>query len=138
MAWWRRKKEALEQGEGKSKVSVPKGLWSKCESCGEITYTDELIDNLRVCPVCGHHAPMPTLERIESVVDEDTWTLCDEDLRSGDPLGFVDSKPYSERLVKAVKNAAMGSAFLGGLGDVDGVPCSLGFFAFEFMGGSMG
>lgn len=138
MAWWRRKKDALEQGEGKSKVSIPKGLWSKCESCGEITYTDELVDNLRVCPVCGHHAPMPTLERIASVVDEGTWELLDEELRSGDPLGFVDSKPYAERLVRAKRNAPMSEAFLAGLGDVDGVPCSLGFFAFEFMGGSMG
>lgn len=139
MAWWRRKKEALDSGDsGKGKVSVPKGLWSKCESCGEITYTDELVDNLRVCPVCGHHAPMPTHERIASVVDEGTWTLHDDDLRSGDPLGFVDSKPYPERIVKATRSAAMNEAFLAGLGDVDGVPCSLGFFAFEFMGGSMG
>jgi len=138
MAWWRRKKTAFEQGDGKAKVSVPKGLWSKCESCGEITYTDELIDNLRVCPVCGHHDPMPTLERIRSIVDEGTWEVLDADLRSGDPLGFVDSKPYTERLDKALRTAGLNEAFVGGLGDLDGIPCSIGFFAFEFMGGSMG
>ena len=138
MAWWRRKKDALEKDATKSKTSVPKGLWSKCESCGEITYTQELIANLRVCPVCQHHAPMPTAERIAATIDEGTWEVHDEELRSGDPLEFVDSKPYSERLVKAHHNAGPADAFVSGLGDIDGVPVSAGFFAFEFMGGSMG
>ena len=72
MAWWRRKKEALDKDSTQTKVSIPKGLWSKCESCGEITYTDELIQNLRVCPVCGHHGTMPTAERIATTVDAGT------------------------------------------------------------------
>ena len=138
MAWWRRKKEPLQKQTAQDKVSVPKGLWSKCESCGEITYTDELIQNLRVCPVCGHHAPMPTHERIASMIDGDTWEEHDQELRSGDPLEFVDSKPYAQRVDKAVSQSGLGDAFIAGLGDVDGVPVSAGFFAFEFMGGSMG
>lgn len=138
MAWWRRKKEPLADAGGKSKVSVPKGLWSKCESCGEITYTDELIENLRVCPVCGHHAPMPTAERIRSIIDDGTFEEHDTQLRSGDPLGFVDSKPYPQRIAKAIGGSGMSEAFVSGTGDLDGVPVSAGFFAFEFMGGSMG
>jgi acetyl-CoA carboxylase carboxyl transferase subunit beta len=138
MAWWRRKKEALEPDSAKAKNSIPKGLWSKCESCGEITYTDELVANLRVCPVCQHHAPMPTAERIAATIDAGTWELLDQELRSGDPLEFQDQKPYAERLVKAVRSVGAGDAFLSGLGDIDGVPVSAGFFAFEFMGGSMG
>jgi acetyl-CoA carboxylase carboxyl transferase subunit beta len=138
MAWWRRKKEALEPDSAKAKNSIPKGLWSKCESCGEITYTDELVANLRVCPVCQHHAPMPTAERIAATVDQGTWQELDQELRSGDPLEFQDQKPYAERLIKAVRAVGHGDAFLSGLGDIDGVPVSVGFFAFEFMGGSMG
>ncbi len=138
MAWWRRKKDALEKDSSKSKTSMPKGLWSKCESCGEITYTDELVANLRVCPVCQHHAPMPTAERIASMMDEGTWEVLDSELRSGDPLSFVDQKPYPERLNKAWRSAGPADAFISGLGDLDGVPVSAGFFAFEFMGGSMG
>ncbi|MCA9655099.1 MAG: acetyl-CoA carboxylase carboxyltransferase subunit beta [Myxococcales bacterium] len=139
MAWWRRKKDALDKDAvGKPKTSMPKGLWSKCESCGEITYTQELVANLRVCPVCQHHAPMPTAERIEATLDEDTWEVQDQDLRSGDPLEFVDQKPYTERLVKAYASAGDSDAFISGLGEIDGVPVSAGFFAFEFMGGSMG
>jgi acetyl-CoA carboxylase carboxyl transferase subunit beta len=139
MAWWRRKKEALDKDTtGASKVSVPKGLWSKCESCGEITYTDELVSNLRVCPVCGHHATMPTSERIAAMLDEGTWEERDTELRSGDPLGFFDSQPYRNRVTAAERNSGSTEAFRSGVGQMDGVPVSVGFFAFEFMGGSMG
>ena len=139
MAWWRRKKESLEKQEPGEKVSIPKGVWSKCEGCGEITYTEELIQNLRVCPVCGHHAPMPTAERITAMLDPGTWVEHDLELRSGDPLGFVDSKPYAERLDKARRGAGNNAdSFRSGVGAIGGVPSSVGFFAFEFMGGSMG
>jgi acetyl-CoA carboxylase carboxyl transferase subunit beta len=113
-------------------------LWSKCESCGEITYTDELVQNLRVCPVCGHHATMPTAERIASMLDPGTWQEHDTELRSGDPLGFFDSAHYKDRIVKAVKQSGSTEAFRSGIAEIEGVPVSVGFFAFEFMGGSMG
>lgn len=138
MGWWRRKKDPLERPQPGGKVSVPAGLWTKCESCGEITYTEELVQNLRVCPVCGHHHVMPTDERIASIVDEDSWTELDVDIGSGDPLGFVDEKSYRKRIEAAVAKVGRNDAFVSGLGRVDGLPCSLGFFAFEFMGGSMG
>jgi acetyl-CoA carboxylase carboxyl transferase subunit beta len=138
MAWWRRKKEPLDRATTDQKVSLPKGLWSKCDACGEITYTDELVANLRVCPVCGHHHPMPTRERIAAMVDEGTWEELDLELRSGDPLSFRDRAAYRDRVAKAQKNAGPGDAFASGLGDIDGIPASVGFFVFEFMGGSMG
>lgn len=138
MSWWRRKKEALDKDTAQSKVSIPKGVWSKCESCSEITYTDELIQNLRVCPVCGHHATMPTVERIAAMLDAGTWQEHDTELRSGDPLGFFDSASYRDRIDKAVRSSGATEAFRSGVGEMDGVPVSVGFFAFEFMGGSMG
>ncbi|MCA9692584.1 MAG: acetyl-CoA carboxylase carboxyl transferase subunit beta, partial [Myxococcales bacterium] len=138
MAWWRRKKQPLERETVENKVSMARGLWTKCEGCGEITYTQELVQNLRVCPVCGHHHPMPTRERIAAMVDEGTWEPLDDELRSGDPLQFHDQKPYKDRIVKAEKNAGRGDAFASGLGCIGGVPTSVGFFVFEFMGGSMG
>lgn len=138
MAWWRRKKESLEPPTGEGKVSVPKGLWSKCEGCGEITYTEELIQNLRVCPVCAHHHKMPTDERIAGTMDEGTWVEYAEDLCSGDPLGFEDQKPYHKRVVAAMEKAGRNEAFVCGTGSIEGMRVSAGFFAFEFMGGSMG
>ena len=138
MAWWRRKKDALERPEPGGKVSVPPGLWTKCESCGEITYTEELVQNLRVCPVCAHHHVMPTNERIASLIDADSWTEHDTELGSGDPLGFCDQKPYAQRIVEAKRKSKRLDAFVSGTGTIDGIPVSAGFFAFEFMGGSMG
>jgi len=138
MAWWRRKKDPLERPQPGGKVSVPVGLWTKCESCGEITYTDELIQNLRVCPVCGHHHIMPTEERITSIVDEGSWTELDLEIGPGDPLGFVDEKSYRKRIDAAVAKVGRTDAFVSGMGQIDGLDASLGFFAFEFMGGSMG
>lgn len=138
MAWWRRKKQSLDRESAKEKVSVGRGLWTKCDGCGEITYTQELVHNLRVCPVCGHHHPLPTKERIAAMLDKDSWEELDTELRSGDPLQFHDQKPYKDRIVKAEKNAGPCDAFSSGLATIAGVPCSVGFFVFEFMGGSMG
>jgi acetyl-CoA carboxylase carboxyl transferase subunit beta len=138
MAWWRRKHESVENPMGQNKVSVPAGLWSKCEECGEITYTEELIENLRVCPVCGCHQPMPTHERIAAMLDPGSWEEHDVDLVSVDPLGFVDHKPYAKRLEAAVAKTSRPDAFVSGTGQMGKIPVSVGFFAFEFMGGSMG
>lgn len=138
MAWWRRKKQALEQTSESNKVSVPRGLWTKCDACGEITYTAEFVQNLRVCPVCGHHHALPTRERIAAMLDPDSWQPLDQELRSGDPLGFVDQAPYHERVAKADKNTGAGDAFTAGFGTIDGLAASVGFFVFEYMGGSMG
>ncbi len=139
MAWWTRKKEALNRtASAESKVSVPKGLWSKCDSCGDISQTEDLIANLRVCKACGHHHLQPTKERIGSVLDKGSWEELDTEIRSGDPLGFTDQKPYAERVEAAMKSSQYTDAFVSGMGRVDGVTVSVGFFAFEFMGGSMG
>jgi acetyl-CoA carboxylase carboxyl transferase subunit beta len=137
MAWWRRKKQAVV-GPSDGKVSVPRGLWTKCDGCGEITFTAELVQNLRVCPVCGQHHVLPTRERIAAMLDPDTWEPMDHELRSGDPLRFHDQAPYKDRIAKAEHTVGPGDAFTAGLGSIAGVPVSVGFFVFEFMGGSMG
>jgi len=137
MAWWRRKKQPLA-GPSDSKVSVPRGLWTKCDACGEITFTAEFVAHLRVCPNCGHHHALPTRERIAAMLDAGSWAPMDLELRSGDPLRFHDQAPYKDRIGKAEHNAGPGDAFASGLGVIDGVAASVGFFVFEFMGGSMG
>jgi acetyl-CoA carboxylase carboxyl transferase subunit beta len=137
MAWWRRKKQPLA-GPSDGKVSVPRGLWTKCDGCGEITFTAEFVQNLRVCPVCNHHHVLPTRERVAAMLDPGSWQAMDLELRSGDPLRFHDQAPYRDRISKAEHSAGPGDAFTSGLGRIDGVPASVGFFVFEFMGGSMG
>ena len=137
MAWWSRAKGV--QTETDDKKSVPKGIWVKCDSCSEILYGPDLAETHRVCPKCDHHLALPTPERIELIVDEGSFVEADAGVESSDPLEFrVDGKRYRDRLKVAKKTAGAGEAFLAGSARVGGYEVEIGFFVFEFMGGSMG
>src|SRR5207248_1192862 len=109
-----------------------------CEGCSEIILSDDLAENLRICPKCDFHFIMPTVERIALVVDGGSFQEKDDDLEPGDPLGFRDSKKYRDRARAATKSAGAREAYRWGFGKVDGREAALGFFVFEYMGGSMG
>jgi acetyl-CoA carboxylase carboxyl transferase subunit beta len=64
-------------------------------------FNKQLARNLNVCTKCAHHFRMGARERIELLVDKDSFVEHDAALSSGDPLGFVDSKPYPERVAAA-------------------------------------
>jgi acetyl-CoA carboxylase carboxyl transferase subunit beta len=137
MAWWSRDKGL--QAEADEKKSVPKGIAHKCEGCAAILMERDLQENLRVCPSCGHHLRMPTTERIKLLVDEGSFAEADAGLASTDPLGFrVDGKRYRDQLKKSMQTAGAGDAFRSGSATIGGHPVEIGFFVFEFMGGSMG
>jgi acetyl-CoA carboxylase carboxyl transferase subunit beta len=139
MAWWSRKKEKLEAAEALAqKRSVPSGLWQKCDQCAEILETSRVEANARVCPKCGHHFVMPTAERIRLLTDEGTFVEEDAAVEPEDRLGFRDSKRYADRLRSAAKQAGVLDAFREGAARIEGEEVAIGFFAFEFMGGSMG
>jgi len=131
----------------KPKISTPQqavddnrmeGLWVKCDECSEILLRDELTKNLNVCPSCGHHMAWSARARILSLCDEGTFEEFDDALEPSDPLGFVDSKKYKDRLKATRKHLGERDGFVGGVGDIEGKKVSLGCFLFEFMGGSMG
>jgi acetyl-CoA carboxylase carboxyl transferase subunit beta len=136
MAWWSRTQGLAEQ---QPKKSVPKGIWSKCERCSTTLYEVDLDINLRVCTSCNHHFRMPTDGRIEMMVDPGTWQEHDRTLESGDPLGFrVDGKRYADQVKGSMRKVGAGDAYRAGTAAVGGLPVEVGFFVFEFMGGSMG
>jgi acetyl-CoA carboxylase carboxyl transferase subunit beta len=114
------------------------GLWNKCDGCGEIVYRQDWERNWNVCPSCGHHDPLPVKRRLEMVLDPGSFQELDADLAPQDPLGFSDQKRYRDRLKSTYKKTSLRDAFVSGVGAIDGRPVSLGSFAFEFMGGSMG
>jgi acetyl-CoA carboxylase carboxyl transferase subunit beta len=135
MAWWSREK-GLQTEE---KKSVPKGIWVKCGGCGAPLTEAELDENLRVCPTCGHHERLPTPARLALVLDEDTFVEEDPEVRSVDPLEFrVDNKRYRDALKQTASKAGPADAYLAGSATICGYPVEVGFFVFEFMGGSMG
>jgi acetyl-CoA carboxylase carboxyl transferase beta subunit len=109
-----------------------------CPSCGSHYRDDELDAQLGVCPQCGHHFPVGARERIEQLTDPGTFGEEDSDLRSTDPLGFFDLRPYAERLAEAELKTGEGDAIVVGRAEIAGQPCQLSVMDFGFMGGSMG
>jgi acetyl-CoA carboxylase carboxyl transferase subunit beta len=109
-----------------------------CPQCESHYRDDELDRTLWVCPHCGHHFPMKARARIASLVDEGSFVEEAADLRSEDPLGFFDLRPYAERLAEAELRTGLGEAMLIGQARIDGTACKLSVMDFSFMGGSMG
>jgi acetyl-CoA carboxylase carboxyl transferase beta subunit len=109
-----------------------------CPGCGSHYRDEELGANLRVCPQCGHHFPVRAHERIAQIADGDSFVEEDTELRSADPLGFFDLRPYTERLAEAEMETGLGEAMVTGSATIEGNPCRLTVMDFSFMGGSMG
>jgi acetyl-CoA carboxylase carboxyl transferase subunit beta len=114
------------------------GLWHQCEECSEVSTKAEYEKRWNVCPRCGHHGVLPVRRRLELVLDPGTFEELDAELSPSDPLGFSDTKKYRDRLRATYKSTGLRDAFVSGVGAVAGQPVSVGSFAFEFMGGSMG
>jgi acetyl-CoA carboxylase carboxyl transferase subunit beta len=135
MAWWSRTQGLAAE----PKKSVPKGIWTKCERCAATLYEADLDAADRVCTSCHHHFRMPTEARIAHSVDEGSWQEHDRELESGDPLGFrVDGKKYVDQLKATTRKVGPGDAYRAGTAKIGEIPVEVGFFVFEFMGGSMG
>src|SRR4051812_13451386 len=100
MAWFNRQKPPIDDdGDGDGQKSVrTEGLWKKCEACGQIIWVKAVEEGQQVCPKCGHHFRIGAAERLQQLLDDGVYSAYDIDLRSNDPLQFVDSKPYSQRL----------------------------------------
>ena len=109
-----------------------------CPGCGSHYRDDELQAHLRVCPQCSHHFPVRGLERIEQLADPGSFAEDETGLRSSDPLGFFDLKPYTERLAEAEVSTGLGDAMITGAARIEEHPCRLAVMDFSFMGGSMG
>ena len=112
-------------------------LWTKCEACGAQIYKKEFQENLHVCPKCGHHHRLPAQERVAMLADPGTFQETTR-LRPLDPLGFVDTKPYVERLKAYQAETGRPDAILGGTCQIGGGPAVLLVMDYAFAGGSMG
>src|ERR1700749_2011774 len=80
------------------KKGIPEGLYTKDPVTGEILFNKEIEDNQMVVPKSGHHFPIGARQRLARLFDEGSWEEFDAAVKSSDPLGFVDSQPYTERL----------------------------------------
>jgi acetyl-CoA carboxylase carboxyl transferase subunit beta len=137
MSWFKREKKPIRPKEEK-KVRVPEGLWTKCQSCGEVIYSKDIEKNLYVCPKCDHHFRITAKKRISLILDEGTFVEHDANMQSIDFLDFRDSKSYQERIDAAVAKGNGKEAVICCEGMIEGVAVQLAVLEFSFMGGSMG
>lgn len=138
MVSWFRRRIIIPGRSASKKITVPEGLWIKCNNCAEIVYSKEIDRNLKVCPKCDYHFRITARERIELLVDPGTFTEFDGQLQSEDPLQFKDSQKYRDRIKAARKKTGLNDAVISGICTLDGVQVVMSVFDFFFMGGSMG
>jgi acetyl-CoA carboxylase carboxyl transferase subunit beta len=135
MTWFKKPKRKLT---GSDRRELPTDVFEKCPSCGEILYRARLEQNLFVCPECGHHNRIGAEDYIQLLLDDGEYDERFSELRSGDPLHFVDLKPYGKRLEAAERKSGVGDAVRTVEGELDAIPVALAVMDFEFIGGSMG
>ncbi|MFN8541133.1 MAG: acetyl-CoA carboxylase, carboxyltransferase subunit beta, partial [Thermomicrobiales bacterium] len=112
--------------------------WTKCPSCGAFVYYKRLEKNLKVCPECNYHFRLSARERITFLVDAGSFVERDADLAPGDPLGFVDSKPYPARIAENQRKSGAKEAAIYGTATIGRLPVIVCALDFTFLGGSMG
>jgi acetyl-CoA carboxylase carboxyl transferase subunit beta len=135
MAFFARKRFSGNRRE----KTIPDGLWLKCPGCGQTVYRDEVVDNLNVCPHCGHHNRMPARERIAALCDPDSFTETHVEIESADPLAFhVGEESYAGRLERAKAQTGLREAMITGRARIEDVPVVLGVMDSSFIMASMG
>jgi len=120
------------------KTSAAAAQWTKCPSCDAFLYVKRLERNLRVCPECGYHFRLSAATRLAQLLDDGVLDELGEDIEPYDVLGFVDSKPYTDRLAQARRKTGRRDAASYGRGTIGGFPVVVAAMDFGFMGGSMG
>ncbi|MGJ0580084.1 acetyl-CoA carboxylase, carboxyltransferase subunit beta [Xenorhabdus bovienii] len=120
------------------KANIPEGVWTKCDSCGQVLYRAELERNLEVCSKCDHHMRISARERLHSFLDQGTGIELGSELEPKDLLKFRDTKKYKDRLVAAQKQTQEKDALIVMKGSLCEMPVVAGAFEFNFMAGSMG
>src|ERR1044071_9590934 len=120
------------------KKEIPHGIYTKDPVSGDAVFTKEIEDNQMVVPKSGHHFPIGARARIAKLFDEGTFVESDEKVKSSDPLKFVDSQPYPDRIKRYEKDSGLPEAVICGTAKIHGLEVSLAVMDFRFCGGAMG
>ena len=128
--------DRAQQGPGATAQS--EDIWVKCPQCKEIAFRKEVERNLNVCGKCGHHFRLTLAQRLSITADRGSWRELFADLAIGDPLEFVDSRPYPKRLEQARAASGRNDSIVVGTAAIEERPVALAIMDWDFMGGSMG
>jgi acetyl-CoA carboxylase carboxyl transferase subunit beta len=137
MGWFKRLKEGITTSTTEKK-ETPEGLWYKCPSCKKIHTAQDHAANKHVCSECGYHERISSKEYFEILFDNNQFTELHENLVSGDPLEFSDTKKYTDRLTDTIKKTGLKDALRSAYGKVNGEDLVVCCMDFGFIGGSMG
>ena len=137
MSWFKRKDKNITTST-LDKKETPEGLWYKCPSCKKIYSSVDHEDSLWVCGNCGFHERINSREYFAILFDDQEYTELFPKISPNDPLGFVDTKKYSDRIVASQEKTGYKDAISCAVGLVDEVKMVVACMNFEFIGGSMG
>lgn len=140
-SWFEKRKQAQEQRkalEAKIEDDGLPGLWSKCVHCDAQIPKKDLEDNDMVCPLCDYHFRINARTRIAQLFDENSFQEMFSEVKPTDPLNFVDTESYKDRIKKAKAKTGLDDAVITGTGKINGNKISAAVMDFEYMGGSMG
>jgi acetyl-CoA carboxylase carboxyl transferase subunit beta len=131
------KKPSIKSG-GNKKRDIPRGLFQKCPGCSEVVPEIELAQNQRVCPRCDYHFAQPARERLQNLLDADSFFETDPDLKSVDVLRFQGMASYKDRLKKYHESTGLVDAVITGRGMLDGYNLAIAVMDFGFLAATMG
>src|SRR5579863_2488905 len=122
MSWFKRESNGANNPRGGDSTHTVRteGLWLKCDGCREIIWKKDLENTLNTCNKCGYHFRMDARARLNMLFDSGVYTERDGSLESSDPLGFVDSKPYQERLKESQEATSLKDALISATGKLEG------------------
>ncbi|MFN0292690.1 acetyl-CoA carboxylase, carboxyltransferase subunit beta [Pedobacter helvus] len=137
MSWFKREKKGISTSTDEKK-EAPDGLWNKCPNCKKALHSADLQESKWVCQYCSYHLRVGSKEYFNVLFDHNEFTELDANLTSGDPLHFIDSKPYTDRIVETTKKTGLKDAIRSAYGKIEGEDIVIACMDFNFIGGSMG
>ncbi|MFB0947818.1 MAG: acetyl-CoA carboxylase carboxyl transferase subunit beta [Spirosomataceae bacterium] len=137
MAWWTRKDKGI-QTPTELKREVPDGIWHKCQSCKAVFHTREHKQNAYTCVECNYHDRIDSQMYFQILFDKNDFEELDANVRSADPLEFVDTKPYKSRIKQTEEKTGLKDAVRTAHGKMNGAAITIACMDFRFIGGSMG
>ncbi|MEE1885241.1 acetyl-CoA carboxylase, carboxyltransferase subunit beta [Pedobacter flavus] len=137
MAWFKREKKGIITTT-EEKLEAPDGLWNKCPNCKKAVHISDLTENKYVCHYCNYHLRVGSKEYFEVLFDLNNFTELFENLTSGDPLNFSDSKSYKDRIKETTEKTGLKDAIRSATGTINGEKIVIACMDFNFIGGSMG
>lgn len=137
MSWFKRTEKGINTPT-ELKREAPDGLWYQCPECKNVMHTREHKTNAHTCIHCNYHEKIGSEAYFSILFDDGKFTELDKDMISADPLGFVDTKAYPDRIKATMQKSGLKDACRTAYGKIDGIDFTISCMDFGFIGGSMG